>query len=348
MQFHVDQDSGSTISGWVVPDNPSAVPQLLVSINGGQTVSVKAGHMRPDIKALGLHRTGLVGFGIDERNCPGLTAAPSVRIWEKESQALVYGRFDPAHHIELKVLYYELSVMPQTRLTANLQRHFAMPYEAVERYSFDTLYAIINNQSGKSIYLGGRPHFKRYQHLLADRGFTAVTMLRDPYEEMAERLLFARYASRPSTPRHLLRHLGGLAALVELASAFDVSSEQATTVAFKTLTPEHERVLANPFVRALACDFDEPAERKHVGIALDNLASMNLVGLRQRFDTFKSMLQELLGADLVGDAEPVAVSLVPQIAEKLARIDKVKSLLSFDVLLYNLARDAIRKAVAIT
>lgn len=324
------------------------VPQLLVSINGGQTIPVKADRMRSDIKALGLHRTGLVGFGIDDRNCPGLAAAPDVRIWERESQVLVHGRFDPARHAELKFLHYELGVMPQTRLTASLQRHFAMPYEAVERHSFDTLYAIINNQSGKSIYLGGRPHFKRYQHLLADRGFIVVAMLRDPYEEMAERLLFARYASRPGTPRHLLRHLSGVTALVEFASAFDVSSEQATIAAFKALTPEHEGALANPFVRALACDFDEPAERKHVGIALDNLAGMNLVGLRQRFDTFKSMLQELLGADLVGDGEPVAVSLVPEIAEKLSRIDRVKSLLSLDVLLYNLARDAIRKAVAIT
>lgn len=348
MQFHVDEDRGDSIAGWVVPDNPSATPKLLVSADGGEAIAIKADRMRSDIKDLGLHRTGLVGFGIDERLVPGLAAARGVRIWESASQALVYGRFDGERHVALKLLYHEMSAMPQTRLAAAMQAHFAMPYEAVERYPFDTSFAIINNQFASSIFLYGRPQFKRYQHLLADRGFTVVTMLRDPYEEMAERLLFARYVSRPGTPRHLLRHCSGIEPLIELAAAFDVASEQATVAAFKALTPEHERALANPFVRSLACDFDEAAERKHVGIALDHLASMNLVGLRRRFDTFKSMLQELLGVDLVGDSEPVEVSFVPDIALRLSRIDKVKSLLALDLMLYNLGRDAIRKAVAMT
>jgi hypothetical protein len=129
---------------------------------------------------------------------------------------------------------------------------------------------------------------------------------------------------------------------------FDVSTEQGMTAAFRALTPDHERAIANPFVRAIACDFDEPAERKHVGVALDALAGMTLVGLRQRFDTFKSMLQELTGVDLLADGAPVEVSWVPEIAARLARLDKVKALLALDVTFYNLGRDAIRKAVAAT
>jgi hypothetical protein len=347
MQFHIDEDRGASIAGWVVPDNPGAVPKIVILADGGEAVTIEANRMRADIKDLGLHRTGMVGFDVDERIYPGLAGARNVRLWEAESRGLIYGRFDPERHVELKLLYYELSAMPQTRLGASMQRRFAMPYQAVERLPFDSLFAVINSQFARSIYLSGRPHYKRYQHLLADNGFHVVAMLRDPYEELAERLLFARYAARADTPRHFIQHLSGLGPLVELASAFDVSSEQAMLTAFRSLTPEHEQALANPFVRALACEFDEPAERRHVGVALDNLASMNLVGLRQRFDTFKSMLQELVGIDLLDEGEPVEVSWVPDIAAKLARIDKVNSLLALDVMLYNLARDAIRKAVSI-
>ena len=115
---------------------------------------------------------------------------------------------------------------------------------------------------------------------------------------------------------------------------------------FRSLEPAHEQALANPYVRLLACEHDEPAERKHVAVALHNLSSMTLVGLRQRFDTFKATLQEIIGSNLLEDGEPVEISWVPEIAAKLARVDKVRSLLALDVSLYNLARHAIRKALS--
>jgi len=348
MQFHVDFDSGTAISGWVVPDNPSAVPKVLVSVDGTTPVAIDANTMRPDIRDLGLHRTGLVGFTVDETRCPGLGTARNVFIVEFDSKVLIYGRFDEARHVKSKVLLYELNAMPQTRIFASMQKKFAMPYDAVERHPFDTLFAIINNQFAESIFLAGRPNYKRYQQLLANRNFIVATMLRDPYEEIAERLLFARYASRPDSPPHFMRHLSGLEPLVDLASKFDISSEHSMLAAFRSLEPAHEQVLANPYVRVLACENDEPAERKHVAVALDNLSTMNLVGLRQRFDNFKSTLQEIVGVDLLDEGQPVDVSWVPEIAAKLSRIDKVRSLLALDVSLYNLARDAIRKALAVT
>jgi hypothetical protein len=348
MQSHVDYDSGTLISGWVVPDNPSAIPRILVSVDRAKPVAIDAAIMRQDLKDLGMHRTGMVGFNIDETSCPGLGTAKNVLVQEFESQVLIYGRFDETRHVKSKLLLYELNAMPQTRIFASIQKRFAMSYDAVERHPFDTMFGIINNQFSESIFLAGRPNFKRYQQLLANRNFIVVTMLRDPYEEIAERLLFARYASRPNSPPHFMRHLSGLEPLVDLASRFDISSEHAMLSAFNSLEPAHEQVLANPYVQVLACENDEPAERRHVSVALDNLSRMNLVGLRQRFDNFKSTLQEIVGVDLLEDGQPVDVSWVPEIAAKLSRIDKVRSLLALDISLYNLARDAIRKAISIT
>jgi hypothetical protein len=82
MQFNVDSDQGASISGWVVPDNPSAVPKFMVAAEGSEPVAFDANAMRPDIKDLGMHRTGMVGFAIDGRIFPGLAEARNVRIWE--------------------------------------------------------------------------------------------------------------------------------------------------------------------------------------------------------------------------------------------------------------------------
>jgi hypothetical protein len=348
MQFHVDHDSGSAVTGWITPDNPSAVPFALVSLNDLEPIKIVANVMRPDLKELGHHRTGMVGFCIDESCCPGLSTAQDIKIWEAETHVLVYGRFFAERHSKLKLFFLDLNAVPQTRVNAIVWQKFAMPYHAIERYSFDTLFCILNNPFSQSIYATGRPFFRRYQQLLAARGFAVVTMLCDPYEELAERLLFTRYVLNSGSSSNLMQHLNGLEPLLDLCANLDISSEQSIKVAFSSLTEPQEQALANPFVRALACDFGEPAERKHVGIALDNLATMNVVGLRQRFDTFKSILQELFGMDLLEEVQTVEATNVPDVAMKLARNDRVKSLLAHDSLLYTMAREAIGKAIAVT
>lgn len=348
MQFHVDSDNGASISGWVVPDNPSLIPSILISIDGSPPERLEANVTRPDLRDLGLHRTGIVGFDVTEQSFPGLSAAKTVNIWEAESHLQIFGRSEPERHVKLKLFYCALSAMPQAQIHANMRSKFSLSYDAVERHPFDTMFGLINNQFAQSICLIGRPHFKRYQQLLANRGFIVATMLRDPYEELAERFLFARYTVRPDAPAHLIQSLSGLESLVDLASNFDISKEKEMIAAFSSLEPAQEFTLANPFVRTLACEIDEPADRKHVSIALDNLSTMTLVGLRQRFDTFKSMLNEIAGSELLDEEQPVDVSMVPEIAEKMARIPKVRSLLTLDVTLFTLARDAIRRAIAIT
>jgi hypothetical protein len=345
MQFHVDQDLGNAVAGWVVLDNPSAIPKLVISSPGGRAVELAANVLRPDLKNLGMHATGMAGFLVDEQIYPNLGNTADVEIREAESGILIFRRFQGSQHLEQRLFRFELQIMPQAVLENLFAQRFALHYDAVERYAFDTLYAIINNQNCKSIVVSGRPLFCRYQQLLQERDFVTTAMLPDPLEELAARLLFLRYTATKNAPAYLNDHLFGLAPLVELVKHIDFDNAESLNNAFKGITSEQRNALANPSTRVLACNVDEQPEERHVGIALENLASMNLVGLRAHFNEFKSMFAELIGIDILGEYQLPEISWVPMMAGKLALIEPVKQLLALDLAIYKFTKKAVEEVI---
>jgi hypothetical protein len=344
MQFHIERDAGQLIVGWVVLDNPATIPRIVISSPGERDVEMQANVLRTDLKNLGLHSTGMAGFLIDEQAFPRLGKLSSVEIREASSRVILFRRFQPTF-IERKLCRFDTQVMPQTSLDSLLAARFALPYHSVEQYSFDTLFGLINNMFCGSIYISGRPLFRRYAQLLRDRGFTVVTMLRDPYEELAERLLFIQYVSRQQGDTAFSKRLTGLSVLAEIVADLDFADETAMAKRFGSVNESQRRAIANPFVRLLGCDIDEEPEQKHVMIALENLASMDLVGLRSHSGEFQSILDNLLGAEIVGGQPLVEVSWVPIIADSLARIESVNRLLELDLALYDYVKEAVESAI---
>jgi hypothetical protein len=345
MQFHIDQDSGNAIAGWIVLDNPAAIPRVVVSSPGGRTVELAANVLRPDLKGLGKHASGMAGIFVDEKIYPNLGSTADVEIREAETGILIYRRFRESQHLEQKLFRFEFQIMPQAVLENQLAQRFSLHYDAVERYAFDTLYAIINNQSCKSIVVSGRPFFLRYEHLLHERNFVITAMLPDPLEELAARLLFLRYSANKNAPAYLQEHLFGLSPLAELVNQIDFDNVESLNSAFKGITTAQRNALTNPLTRVLACNVDEQPEERHVSIALENLASMNLVGVRAHFTDFKSMFAEVIGIDILGEYQLPEISWVPMMAEKLAQIESVKELLALDLALYKFAKKAVEEVI---
>jgi hypothetical protein len=346
MQFHIDSDGGTSIAGWLVPDNPAAIPKIVIASPGHlKEFELEANVLRTDLKDLGLHSSGMAGFLIDEQLVPDLGKIDDIEIRDSVTRLLIHRRSRDSYHLQRKFFFYGQHAMPQTPLDTLLSKHFALNYQAIEQHSFDTLYSIINNQFATSIFLSGRPRLYRYRQLLRERGFTIVTLLRDPYEELAERLLFIRYASNKSSPSFTANYMTGLEVLVDMVRRMDFGERDSFAAAFKVLNDPQRQALANPFVRTLACQLDESPEPKHVSIALDNLAGMDLVGLTTRFDEFKSTLSELLRIDMLGDCQLGAVSWVPIIASHLRNVEQVEGLLSLDLELVTHVGNAITKAL---
>ena len=236
--------------------------------------------------------------------------------------------------------------MPQMQVESALSRHFALSYSAIEQHSFDTLFSIINNQSGNSIFVAGRPRYFRYRGLLKDRGFDCAALLRDPFDELAERMLFVRYAASDKSPSFAGKYLTGLEPLASVTRHCDFNEPSTIAATFGKLTESQQEALFNPLIRTLACGLDEVPSAKHIPIALDYLAGMNAVGLFSHFEEFRPTLTELMGVDGLGEAQLTEVSFVTRIASALRKLDPVRRLLALDAELYARASDAILRGLS--
>ena len=110
---------------------------------------------------------------------------------------------------------------------------------------------------------------------------------------------------------------------------------------FRLATDAERDALVSPMTRTFGCNPGETPERRHVSAALENLASMDLVGVRSRFHDFSALLAGLLGHDLTGDYEPVIHPAVSALADRLSRISLVADLLEDDLALYSFAEELI-------
>jgi hypothetical protein len=118
VRFDIEEDSGTRISGWVAPDHPSALPAVVVDLGPRRRVRVEASELRPELKARGLHATGLCGFVIDQVACEDLRPDLPLTIFEERSNVLVYRR-RPADCIPIRLLHLETQSVPVYPFTGN-------------------------------------------------------------------------------------------------------------------------------------------------------------------------------------------------------------------------------------
>jgi hypothetical protein len=350
MQFKVIKDSGNLIAGWMTSDDPLAAPTLLLSAPGSKEVEVVADRQgsnrkRNPEKRRDSEGTDRARFRITESVFPALATATDLEIRDAKSRVLLYRRSQPEQHLAQKIFRYELQGMPRPDLDNIFNQNFTVVNHAVERLPPNTLACLVDREFATSVYLAGRPPLPRLLQQLKGSDFKVVTLLRDPYEEMAERLLFLSYAANKELPPQFSDRLTGLTSLVEFARQFDQAEDEDLVTLFKTISGEQQRALSNPFVRALACEGRDTPAQRHVSIALNNLSSLNLVGLMTHFKDFKSSFAEIVEADILGDCEITQASWVSEAAPRLAEIDEVTELILLDIELYNYARDAIKSAL---
>ena len=85
--------------------------------------------------------------------------------------------------------------------------------------------------------------------------------------------------------------------------------------------------------------------KRHVEIALSKLATMDLVGVRTRYDHFKQMLAELLGRDFLADSVQPEISWAKRVSDQLKSLKSARSLVALDIELYELVDKAVGKVL---
>ena len=341
MFFNIDADEGGSIRGWLALDNPSAIPALIIVIPGREEIRLEANILRSDIRELGIHTTGQVGFDVTEDLVPGLDQIDEITIVEAETRLPMFRRFQIDKHLEKKLFLFDCSVMPQRLLLSALLKHFTLSYVNAERFSLDTMLVVINNNFSKSLLMVGRSNFNRYSSFLNNAGYVRAALLRNPFEELAERLMFLNILAKPETSNLSGMYTTGIESLAAFARNLPFDDQKAMTSAFRAITLEQRQALMSPMTRLFGCNFDEFPQRRHVPIALENLATMDVVGTRGRFGAFKDLLTGVLGANVLGDNNPMNFASIQSLATSLSRIGVVADLLDHDLALYSYVDDAV-------
>jgi hypothetical protein len=342
MIFNIDVDEGSRIIGWLVPDNPGATPKIIIILPNGEELQLSATISRPDVVDLGFHHaTALVGFIIDEGLIPNLQEIQDIQILDGEGRVPIYRRYQISRHLDKKLCYYDLSVMPQRKIMQRLSSRFALAYNYAQRYPLETTMMLVNNPNSKSVLISGRPHFMRQYGLLRNAGFIICAVLRDPYEELAERLVFINLLANSKASHLLPQFVSDVQPLVDFARELPLSDQRALIAKFRGMTREQREAISNPMTRVFACGIDEHPEHRHISTALDNLGGMDVVGTRSRFADFRAVLANVIGDDVIGQDDLEIFDKVHETREMLASIGMVSDLLEHDLSLYAYASEAI-------
>ncbi len=333
MLFGVEEDQGSTIKLYVIPDSGGTAAAVRFKSKGVELATMTANVQRPEVAASGRH-SGLCGFHIGDDIIPDLGSHSDLEIVDAATGLIMYRRPTTGMVTDATVFRLETHLLPLWRIDDALQPHFQYWYKGIDRQGLETSTQIFNIKS-RSLFVSGRLLVKNFEYYLT-QNIKAVAMFRDPYDELAERLIILKNVGAQAEdllgPRDTLTFAPVIADLQEV-ERFDEPSMKRF---FRRASTETFSALANPIVRQItASTMDELPTSGSVATALGSLAAFEIVGLRSEATDFSHGLCQMLGLD--EDTVPVMAeySRVTELGARLREIRDVELLLERDLELYS-------------
>ncbi len=329
------------MSGWFVPEDRASPARI--QVRGAATVFDIEPTLRSDIVEAGLHNNGFVGFHVDEAQIPNLSRMSELELRDRDTQLLIYKRFNPALHFSRKLFLFDDGAIPRSHLLEALGSRFSMSYGQVERYSPETLFSLLNITYNPSLFLKGRLPFLLHEPSLRNQAFVVAAILRNPVEELAERLtLLKLYALGKLSPA-LSQRLDELKSLAPLIEKFFLDDPRTIGSALKNIAFEHRRTLRSPLTRMYACTDDRNVSRNDVTLALENLSTVDAVGVHSRMPQFLGTLEGVLGGEIPPSSDSNPFKLIGALTDALTDLDIVSDLLEYDLALYSYVEAAVHE-----
>lgn len=343
MLFNIQSDKGDEIIGYVVPDDSEKTPVLRVLSEGSAIAQIPCNELRPALVESGRHSNGLCGFTINSSNVPALAEQRDVEIVDEESGILIYRRKLDTQCVPKRLFRLETHLFPLWKLDSALETHFIYFHKGIERYGRETATQILHLENAPSLYVSGRLAYKQYDALL-DKSFYYITLLNEPYYELAERLMtfkhIPKYGDALMGPRDLMTFQPA----IDFAATLE-SDDTVLRRAFANMPGEVIALLSNPLAHQLAAEsFDSALPRGAVATALANLSLFTLVGLRERADLFAEDMEIQLNLPDNSIQIPPLMPPVHALANKLRRIPEAELLLEADLDIYAQVKVAIDQA----
>jgi len=343
MLFNIEVDEGKRIVGYLVPDAFTGSPSLRIGDGQRDLLVLPCSEERAALVAAGRHETGRCGFSIDETIIPDLARQEALEIYDQETNILIYRRRPPAQVTQKKVFRLETHLFPLWRLDDGVEQHFQYFYKGIERPGRETATQIFLLNNSSSLYASGRLVFKTYENYINET-FNCVALLRDPYTELAERLLTLKHIS--GVGREILGERDSMAFAPAIAFAETLENDEKVLHRAFTAMPRAAIVnLSNPLTRLLAArTADEVPTKGAIATALATLSTFTILGLRERQDIFLAQL-----ADLVGT--PEALPPIPdfvktaELSEMLKEVPEAGMLIEQDLEVYRQVEAAFARAL---
>lgn len=340
MLYTLDEKE-ARISGWLLPDNPSIEPTVVVVLDGGrQRLRLPATRHRPDVEATGWHATGRCGFLVDAESCPGYDPGREFELYDGEANVLMLRR-GPPDPAPLRLFHLETQTIPVVSVAEYLSPAVQMVYASAEMVGEQTVINVMG-LTFPSILISGAVLYKSFEPALKRHEFKRSIVLSDPFRDLAGRLLRARSLAAEEGVATTWRSLGQTA-LIRAFAGVDLGDSGAIGRALKRLKDEDFFALANPTLRKLTAKVpNEPLLTHHIGQALDGLADFDLVGFDDHLDDFLDGLEAVLGrGGLPRGRDPSPE--IDKVTAALRSCRPARELVLLDEHLTSLARTAFEK-----
>jgi len=344
MLFNLEVDEGNRIVGYVVPDSFSESPSLRITDGQKDLLVLPCQVERSALVAAGRHATGRCGFIIDETILSGLSQLEGLELYDEETNILIYRRRPSSQVTHKRIFRLETHLFPLWRLDDGIGRHFQYFHKGIERHGRETATQVFTLVNSTSLYCSGRLIFKAYDNYINET-FKCIALLRDPYLELAERLLTLKHIRKFGDELLGKRDMMAYGAAISFAETIE-NDEKVLRRAFATMPKTAVGNFANPLTRQLAArTADEPPSMGAVATALDTLASFAIVGLRERQDVFLDGLAHFLGTNADSLPETPEFATTGELAEGLERLPEAELLIEQDLEIYHHVKSAVENVL---
>jgi hypothetical protein len=333
MLFNIEADTGARVTGYIVPDNVSSTPNIVLQSQGRDVLVCPADEFRDGLVAAGRHQTGACGFQIDERRVPSLAGMGDLAIYDADTKLLIYRRPN-ANFLSKRILRLETHLFPLWRFDEALKPRFQYFSSSIEKLGRETTTQLFLLNQINSVYLSGRILFKTFRHYIESQ-FDTIFIMHNPYEEMAERLLVLGQIKKVGADVLGMRDNMIMQAAIAFAQDLPIHDDKALRKTLHKMPGAVANALANPVARQLtATTPDEMPGAGAVSTALDLMASFAIVGLRREPETFVGAVEEYTGVEAqslpgIGKFRGVAT-----LARALKRSGAVSALIEKDLEIY--------------
>jgi hypothetical protein len=295
----------------------------------------------PALVSAGRHATGRCVFVVDETTISDLSQRPIVEVYDNDTNISIYRRRPPSKIVRKRIFRLETQLFPLWQLDDAIGSEFQYFHKGVERHGRETTMQMFLLLHSDSIYLSGRVVFKAYEMYMAAgfaqtaEPFTCVAVLRDPYVELAERLLTLKHVRKFGNALLGERDLMTFGETIAFAERL-ANDEKQLRRAFGAMPVDVIRTLANPLASQLTAptaDSQAPSKRA-LATALETLSRFAIVGMREQENDFLEELAQLVGVSAASLPSLPQFPHVTEFADHLRRVPETEVLIGEDLEIY--------------